>query len=99
MNAIPPGSPFNRLPRGRPELPAQILDLSDEEYAEQLRKFGFGEDAVARELEMFKAYVGAMRAKSEPASVEEGPTKGRLYKAWTRSTKARRTREEGDNER
>jgi hypothetical protein len=98
MNIQRPGSLWDRTMRGRPQLPAQLLDFTEEEYGEQLRQFGFSEGAVEHEVALFRDYISSLNAGKLVEPVKDGPTKGRLYKSWTRSVKDRRGREEGEGE-
>lgn len=95
MNAPRPRL-WDRTLRGRPELPAQLLDSTEEEYAERLRQFGFSEDAIEQEVGLFRQYTESLQAKTAGEPIHDGPTKGPLYAAWVRSFRGRRNREEGE---
>lgn len=95
MNIQRPGSLWGRSSiRGRPVLPAELLDLSEEEYRNKLREFGFSEDAAEAEVTLFREYLETMKPKKLIKPVERGPVKNKLYEAWKTTARSRRVREE-----
>lgn len=100
---IPPGNPPGRFPltgplRRRPQPPAELLDLTEEQYAMQLRDFGFSERAVQQELETFREYVTAKERETKLEPIADGPTRGKLFDAWVKTRQKRRAQEAAADE-
>jgi len=82
-----------------PQLPAELLDLTEDEYASMLREWGYSEHAVQHELENWREYVEKLRPKDQVPDVKDGPTKGRLFDSWVKARRRRREqKEEPDGE-
>jgi broad specificity phosphatase PhoE len=78
-----------------PQLPAELLDLTEDEYAAKLREWGYGEHAIEQELVRWREYVDKMVPKRTVPDVEDGPTKGRLFDSWVQARRRRR-QQKGD---
>jgi len=86
-------SPFARS-RERPKLPVELLDLTEADYAAQLREYGYGERAIQKELVKLRDYLIKMTPVDTTPTVQPGPVKGRLFNDWARAARRRRVRKE-----
>lgn len=84
-----PLGPFmGRIPQGRPSMPVEMLDMSEDEYEEMLEKSGYSERFIERELEEFKQYKQrVLTTEKEKQAVEEGPHLTDQQKALNRRQK------------
>ena len=89
---IVPGAQQFGLLRQKPQLPAALMDLTDEQYLELLRQYGYNEKSARKELEVFRAYVAAMQPRGQEPPVTEGPTRGKLYDTWMKARDGLRER-------
>jgi hypothetical protein len=86
-------SPFARS-REKPKLPIELLDITEDEYAAQLREYGYGEDAIKQELDKLRIYLDRVKPKDQTPPVAPGPVKGTLFNDWASAARRRRKRKE-----
>ena len=89
-------SPFERA-HEQTILPAELLELSEDDYAARLREYGYSEHAIVQELSKLREYLIKTAKVTEKPSVEPGPVKGQLFNDWARTVRKRRTRKESDD--
>lgn len=86
--------PFmGRIPQGRPSMPAEMLNMSEDEYKEMLERSGYSKRFIQHEVGEFNQYRRDVLTQGEERPiVEEGPHLTDQQRALNRRRK--RLREE-----
>lgn len=88
---------FSRLSRPRPQLPAELLDISHDEYERQLREAHYSDKALAAELARFDAFHAKFGPKPVARPAVEMDEEDPMVRAALRRRGKGRTKKEDED--